>query len=113
MLVVFSFKAKRGKEKEFENLLNNPDSGLHVAKAMGAVRNTMFLKNGKMIRILEFPEDVKPIPLRELAERDPKIEDFLRKIGPLIEDGFDYDNPESMEEFNKRNMFNLVYDVRV
>ena len=112
MLVVFSFKAKRGKENEFEKLLNNSDSGRHVAKAMGAVRNTLFLKDGRMIRILEFSEGAKPISLGELAERDPKIEEFLRKIGPLIEDGFDYDKPGSMEEFNKRSMFILAYDVR-
>ena len=113
MLVAFSFRAKPGKEQEFEQLLNNPESGRYIAKALNATRNTLFLKEGRMIRVLEFPEGVKPGSLVELAERDPKVKAFLRKLGPLIQDGFDVDQPGSLEEFNQHNMFKLAYDVRV
>lgn len=111
MLVAFSFRAKPGKEREFEELLNNPESGRASAKAMGAKRNMLFLKNGTMIRVLEFPEGVKPVPLAEIAKQDPSVEAFLRKIGPLIEDGFDIDAPESLAAFNQRITFDPAYDV--
>jgi len=113
MLVAFSFGAKPGKEREFESLLHNPDSARAVAKAMGATRNTLFLKDGRMIRVLEFPEGVKPVPLAEVAKRDPRVADFLRKLGPLIEDGFDFDRPGSMDAFNGRITYPLAFDVRV
>ncbi|TLZ63508.1 MAG: hypothetical protein E6K16_05025 [Methanobacteriota archaeon] len=113
MLAAFSFKAKPGREREFESLLNNPDSARAVAKAMGATRNALFLKNGRMIRILDIPEGSKPVSLAEVAKRDPRVADFLRKLGPLIEDGFDYDRPETLEAFNQRITFSTAYDVRV
>ena len=56
MLMVFSFTAKPGKEREFEALLNNPEAARNVATAMGATRNALFLKDGRMIRVFEFPE---------------------------------------------------------
>ncbi len=113
MLVAFSFKAKLGKEKEFERMLNNPEAARAVAKAMGATRNVLFLKGGRMIRVLEFPEGAPPVPLGEVAKRDPRVADFLRKLGPLIEDGFDLDTPGGMEAFNQRIAFPLAFDVRV
>lgn len=113
MLVVFSFQAKPGKERELEQLLNNPEAGRNVAKAIGATRNTLFLKNGRMVRILEFPEGTKPVSLGELAERDPNLKAFLRKLGPVIQDGFDVDQPESLEAFNQRNTFDLACDIKI
>ena len=113
MLIAFTFNAKPGKEQEFETLLNNPESGLAIAKALGAKRNTLFLGNGRMIRIFEFPEGVKPnMTLTELAQKDSKVKEFLRKLSAVIEDGFDVDNLQTMDEFNKRASVKLVYDVR-
>ena len=37
---------------------------------------------------------------------------FLRALGPLIKDGFDYDKPGSLDAFNQRAMTPLAYDVR-
>jgi len=113
MLVVFSFKAKHGREREFEELLNNPDAARAVARAMGAVRNALFMKDGRMIRVFEFPEGATPVPLHEIAERDPSLKDFLRKLGPLIEDGFDVDRPETLVAFNKRAFVPQAFDVKV
>ena len=113
MLVAFSFQAKPGREREFEQLLNNPEAGRRFAKLFGATRNVLFLGNGRMIRVLEFPEDAKPVPMGELAERDPWVKEFLRKMGPLIEDGFDIDKPETLGDFNKRTAFTLAYEVTV
>ena len=112
MLVVFSFIAKPGKEREFEALLNNPEAARHVAEAMGATRNALFVKDGRMIRVLEFPEGRKPVPLGEIAERDPSVKAFLRALGPLVEDGFDVDRPETLEAFNKRVLVPQAFDVR-
>lgn len=113
MLVAFSFRAKPGREREFEALLNNPEAARSTAQAMGAVRNTLFLKEGRMIRVLEFPEGVRPVPLAQVAERSPEIRAFLRRLGPLVEDGFDPDKPGSLEEFNRRASFPLAFDVKV
>lgn len=111
-LVVFSFKAKTGKEREFEQLLNNAESARRTAKAMGASRNALFMGSGRMIRVLEFPEGVKPVPLARLAEENPEVKAFLRKLGPLIEDGFDVDRPGSLEAFNQHHAFHKFFDVR-
>ena len=113
MLLAFSFRAKPGKEKEFEQLLNNPEVGRAAATAQGAKRNTLFLSNGRMIRILEFPEGTKPVPMSELFKKDSNVKDFLLKLSPLIQDGPDPDHPETFEEFNKQIMFDLAYDVQV
>lgn len=113
MLLAFSFRSKPGKEREFEQLLNNPEAARAVAQAMGATRNTLFLKEGRMIRVLEFPEGVKPVPMSTLAERDPNVKAFLRKLGPLVQDGFEVDRPESLEGFNQHSVFSLAFDVRV
>ena len=113
MLVAFSFRAKPGKEKEFEQLLNNSEAGRAAAKAMGALRNTLFISNGRMIRVLEFPEGARPVPMSELAKQDANFMSFLRKLGPLIQDGFDPEHLETMEEFNSRNTFALAYDLHV
>jgi len=113
MLVVFSFRANPGKEREFEELLNDPDAARAVARAMGAVRNALFMKDGRMIRVFEFPEGATPVPLHEIAERDPSLKDFLRKLGPLVEDGFDADRPETLVAFNKRAFVPQAFDVKV
>jgi len=113
MLIAFSFRAKAGMESEFERLLNDPAAGRFSAQKMGATRNTLFLREGTMIRVLEFPDSAKPRSLAEIAEEDPRVKDFLRAIGPLIEDGFDPDDPESLQAFNRRVTFPLTYDVRL
>ena len=113
MLVAFTFRAKRGSEVEFERVLNNPEGGRAVAIALGAIRNTLFLKDGRMIRIMEFPEGVRPKSLADVAERDPALKAFLRRLGPLIEDGFDPDVPGSLDAFNRRIGLTPAYDVRV
>lgn len=112
MLIAFTFRAKPGKEEEFEALLNNPEGGKRVARAMGATRNTLFLGGGRIVRIMEFPDDARPPSLLEIAKDEPAVMDFLRRIGPLIEDGFDVDRPETLEAFNKRAFVPFAYDVR-
>lgn len=113
MLVAFAFRAKQGKEEEFEAVLNNAEAGRRVAEALGATRNTLFLREGRMIRILEFPEGAPPKSLMDVARQDSKVMDFLRKLGPLIEDGYDLERPGSMEAFNARIGFSVAYDVVV
>ena len=112
MLVAFTFRAKPGKESEFEALLNNPEAARNVARAMGATRNVLFLGGGRMIRILEFPEGAKPVPLTEIAAKDRSVHEFLRKLGPLVQDGFEVDAPGSLESFNKRALVPFAFDVR-
>ena len=112
MLVAFTFRAKAGKEEEFEALLHNPEAAKHVARLMGATRNTLFLGGGRMVRILEFPEGAKPVPLTEIAAKDAGVRDFLAKLGPLVEDGFDVGRPETLEAFNKHVVVPLAFDVR-
>jgi len=112
MLVAFTFRAKKGKELEFERLLRDPESGRRVAQGLGATRNVLFLKDGAMIRVLEFPDAGPKATLADLAKADPGMRDFLRRIGPLIEGGFDMDKPESLDAFNRRISFLAAYDVR-
>lgn len=113
MLLAFSFRAKKGKEEDFRRMLDDPESARRVAQAMGALRNTLFLsEDGRMVRLLEFPDGATPVPMAELAQKNPQVQDFLRRLGPLIEDGFDVDRTGSMEDFNRRNSFRLVFDVR-
>ncbi len=112
MLVCFTFEAKPGREAEFERLVNNPEAGKKVARLMGATRNSLFLKGGRLVRVFEFPEGKKPVSLGELARHDKGIEEFLRAIGSLTKDGFDFDTPGSLEAFNARVMVPLAYDVR-
>lgn len=113
MLVVFTFAAKRGMEKEFETLLNDPEMGRHAARLFGASRNALFLGGGRMVRVLEFAEGTTPVPAAQAAKTDEALARFLRRLGPLIEDGFDLDVPGSLEAFNKRAMLPLAFDVRV
>jgi hypothetical protein len=112
LLVAFSFRAKAGKEREFEELLNKPESGRMFAQLAGATRNILFLKYGRMIRVMEFAEGANPVPMSQLAEQDANVRAFLQKIGPLIEDGFDVQQPGSLEAFNQRVTFPVAYDVR-
>lgn len=112
MLVCFTFEAKPGKEAEFEKLLNNAEGGRAVARAMGATRNSLFLKGGRMVRVFEFPDGRAPVSLGELAKHDKGIEKFLRAIAPIIKDGFDLDQPGSLDAFNKRVAVPLAYDAR-
>ena len=112
MLVAFAFKAKPGREAELERLLNDPESARRVATLLGATRNTLFLREGRVVRILEFPPGAKPRGLLDAAQEDPAVADFLRALGPLVEDGFDYADPESLKAFNARISLPLALDVR-
>ncbi len=112
MLVAFTFRAKVGKEEELERLLDNPESGLRIAKALGAIRNALFLGNGRIVRIFEFPEGVKPMTMTDLARKDPKVKEFLRSLSTVIEDGFDVGNLETLDDFSRRSSLRLAYDVR-
>jgi hypothetical protein len=112
MLVCFTFEAKPGKEAEFERLLNNPQSAKKIAGLMGASRNSLFIKGGRMVRIFEFPEGKEPVSLGELANTDKGIESFLRALGPLVKEGFDIKVPGSLDAFNARVALPLAYDVR-
>ncbi len=69
--------------------------------------------DGRMIRLLEFPQHVAPTPMHEVAARDPDAKAFLAKVGELVEDGFDVDDPASLQAFGERNQFRVAYDVRV
>ena len=113
MLVAFSYAAKPGRESEFESLLNDPETARSVARAMGALRNTLFLKGGRMIRILEFSEGARPVSMAEIAEKDPQVKAFLRRLGPLIQESFEADDPASLETFGRRTLFPLAFDVRL
>lgn len=113
MLVCFTFRAKPGKEKEFAQALRNPEMGRRVARLIGATRNTLFLGEDRMVRVLEFPEGAAPRPMGEIAREDPAVGEFLRTLGPLVEPGFDVDDPESLASFNRRAMVPLAFDVRV
>jgi hypothetical protein len=113
MLVAFTFRAKAGKEDEFREILDDPEAGRRVAAAMGATRNILFLAEGRMVRVMEFPDGAKPPSLLEIARKDAAVMGFLRQIGQIVEDGFDIDRPETLEAFNKRTFVPLAYDVRV
>lgn len=112
-MIAFTFRAKPGREREFEELINNPESGRAFAKMMGATRNTLFLRDGRMIRVVEIPDGIRPVPMEEIMEKDPNLKAFLRKLGSIIEGGFDPDVPGSLEAFNRRITFPLAYDVRL
>lgn len=112
MLVGFSFQAKPGKARELEELLDNPEGGRHVAKLIGATRNTLFWQGERMVRVLEFPEGTKPVLLAEVAKRDPQVRAFIQNVGRLAEPGFDLDAPGSLEAFNQAAALRLLYDVR-
>lgn len=114
MLVATSFQAKAGKAQELHALLDDPEAARHVARSIGATRNTLFLNpDGRIIRILEFPDGTTPVPLHEAAAKDPLILSFLKEIGGLVEDGFDPERPGSLQRFTQRNTFRCAFDVRV
>lgn len=112
MLVGFSFRAKPGKTAELESLLDDPDAGRRIAAAIGAQRNVVFWQGDRMVRIFEFRDDAVPVPLAKVAEAQPAVKEFLRKVGELAEPGFDLDRPETFEAFNRACVLRLVYDVR-
>lgn len=111
MLVGFSFKAKAGKTKALEALLDDPERGQAMAEALGATRNLLFWQGDRMIRVLEFPEGTTPPPMGEIADRDPQVRAFLARVGELAEPGFDVDDPETLEAFSQAVALRLVYDV--
>lgn len=112
MLFAVTFRAKPGREAEFEKLINDPEAGRAFARAAGATRNTLFLKGGRMIRVLEFPEGAAPVPMEDVLRGGARLRAFVERLGELIEDGPDPGRPESLESFNERVSFPLAYDVR-
>ncbi|MHB8604081.1 MAG: hypothetical protein ACYDCK_02400 [Thermoplasmatota archaeon] len=112
MLVAYYFEAAPGKEKEFEAHLDQPEFGVEVARWMGATRNTLFLRDGKMFRVFEFPDGVKPVPLLEIAAREPAMRAFMKKLGTLTKIGFDLDDAASFARFNDATRMALAFDVR-
>lgn len=112
MLVCFTFRCKPGREAEFEALMRNPEAGRLVAARQGAARNTLFLAGGRMVRVMEFPEGVTPRTMWQVAQEEPAVAAFLRRLGPLAEDGFDGDDADSLARFTARAMVPMAYDVR-
>ena len=112
MLVCFSFECKPGMEKEFAEILSDPEMGHRVALAMGATRNTLFMRGRRMVRVFEFRDGTTPVPLIEIARNDDAIATFLRRLAPLLEEPYDLSRPETMDAFNKGNVMPVVYDVR-
>ncbi len=112
MLVGFSFRARPGKAAELERLLNDPQAARAVAQAMGATRNVLFWQGDRMVRILEFPDSVKPIPLAEVAKRDPGVARFLAEVGKLSDPAFDPATAGALDAFNQAAALRLLYDVR-
>jgi hypothetical protein len=112
VLIAYAFEAAPGKEKEFEAHLANPAFGAKVCRLIGASRNTLFLKDGKMVRVFEFPDGAKPTPLLEAAKKDAELAAFMRKLGTLVKGGFDYDRPETFLAFNASVQLPLAFDVR-
>ncbi len=111
--IAVTFRAKKGREKEFNTFLNNPENGRLMAKLLGANRNTLFLGDGVMVRVIEYPAGSNLKSLDKLAQENPEIAALLRKFGPIIENGFDIDVPGSLESFEKRITLSLAYDVTV
>jgi hypothetical protein len=112
MLVCFSFECKPGMEKEFAAALSDPEMGHRVALAMGASRNMLFVRDGRMVRVFEFPEGATPVPIMEIARSDEAVGAFLRSLAPLLKEPFDLSRPETLDAFNKRNVMPVVYDVK-
>ncbi|KUG20898.1 MAG: hypothetical protein KO206_06370 [Methanomicrobiaceae archaeon] len=112
MPAAVTFQAKPGKEEELEQLPGDPEAGRWAAGLQGAARNTLFFARGRMIRVLEFPDDAEPPSMSDVIQQNPDFERFMRKLGSLIENGFDLDSPGSLEEFSGRITCPLIFDVR-
>ena len=112
MLVCFSFECKPEMEQEFAEVLADPEMAHRIALAMGATRNTLFMRGRLMVRVFDFPDGVAPVPLMEVARNDEAVATFLRRLAPLLVEPYDLNRPESMDAFNKRNRMPLVYDVK-
>jgi hypothetical protein len=113
MIVAVTFRAKIGMEDQFNSLLNDPETGRRFAELMGATRNILFLGNGIMVRVMEFPDGVTPRTLTDIAKENIEVASFLRKLGRVIDGGFDYDQPKTLDDFSKKVTVPLAYDVRV
>lgn len=82
MLVPFTFRAKSGKEREFEPVPSDPESARRVAAEIGATGNILFLKGGRMIRVIVFPDTGPKASLLELAERVRRSRRSWGRSGP-------------------------------
>lgn len=112
MLVCFNLEAVPGREKEFEALLSDKAIGERILMRTGARRNMVFVKDGKMIRILEFSDGTTPVPLSAAAKEDAAIAKFLEDLAPLVKDTYVPGDDKDFAEFMKRVSFALAYDVR-
>ena len=111
MLAAFTFRAKPGHEKDLETLLNDQEMARRISRAMGVTRNILFFSGGRMVRVVEFPDGTHPRPLASIAREDPAVDGFLRQLGTLVEDGFDLDEPATLEAFNARITLPRVFDI--
>lgn len=112
MQLCFTFRAKPGKEKELEELLSDPEGGKRMAALLGATRNRLFFRDGRMVRILDLHDGAEIPSMYDLAQEHPPVKELLGKIGRIVEDGFDIDDEASMDGFDERVTIPLVYDVR-
>jgi hypothetical protein len=112
MLVCFFLQSQPGAEKEFERLLSDKAVGERILQRTGARRNMVFVRDGHMIRILEYADGTTPVPLSAAAKEDAAIAKFLQDLAPLVKDGYVAGDDKSFAEFMKRVAFTLAYDVR-
>lgn len=113
MLNVISFRAKPGKEKELEALLGDEKTTRRLAKTFGQKRNALFLKDGRMIRVLEVEDGAEPPDIAALARDEPWFRETLEDLSELVEDPFDVDDDASITAWMQRSMFPQVFDIRV
>lgn len=111
MLVGFTFLAAPGQADALASLLDTPEGARRVARAMGASRNMLFRQGDRFVRVFVFTDGAKPVPLAEVAQKDPVIKDFLRRIGKLTQPAYDPDDAPSMAAFMQQASMQLVVDV--
>lgn len=111
MLVAFAFGAKPGKAKDLGKLLADEETARRVTELLGARRNVLFMKDGRMVRILEFDDDADKPSMYDLAHQHAWFHEFLAEVGRLAEGGFDVDDEDSFEAFNEQVFHPLVYDI--
>lgn len=112
MLYALTFTAKPGHEERFEELLSDEETTRRITKMLGARRNALFYKDGRMIRVLDLPEGAEKPSMYDLAQKHPWFHDLLAEVGELAEDGFDVDDEASLDAFDERVFHPLVLDVR-
>ena len=93
-------------------LLDDEATARRVALAMGASRNLLLWQGDRMVRVLEFPDGARPVPIDEIAAKNPDVREFLRRLGELTEPPFDVDRPGALAAFTRAAAMDVVLDVR-